>query len=168
MVFGPIGPETIVLSTKNMLSSDRMKSCLNVYNMQIRFYNNNDYDDVKQVLKEADLFDDVWEAQDNLERKIKRDPESILVAEDDGQVIGCVFIVEDGWNAFVWRLAVRRDQRRKGVGLSLMQKVEEIIKSRGIKEVSLFVDTKNEHLKAWYEKQDYETTSDYTFMYKKI
>lgn len=91
-----------------------------------------------------------------------------LIAEEDKKIIGCVFIVEDGWNGFIWRLCVKESYRKKGVGLLLMQKAEGIIKNRGIKEASLFADTKNNSLKEWYKKQDYIKTSDYTFMYKKL
>ena len=134
----------------------------------IRYYKDSDYKDVKQTLKEGKLYDDIWENRKNLRRKIKRDPESILLAINDNKIIGCVFIVEDGWNAFIWRLAVRKKYRRQGIGKTLMQKAEEIIKKRGIKESSLFVDTKNYYLKQWYKKQRYLKTSDYAFFYKKL
>jgi ribosomal protein S18 acetylase RimI-like enzyme len=137
--------------------------------VNIRFYKVSDYQEVKQVLQEADLFDETWEAPENLAKKIKKDKESILVAEFDGEVIGCVFIVEDGWTAAIWRLAVRKDQRRKGIGKQLMEKAEQIVRDRGLKEVSLLVNTNNQMLKTWYEKQDYEASpSDYTFMYKEL
>ena len=136
--------------------------------VSIRRYKDSDYKDTKQTLKEGNLYDSVWENQKNLKRKIKRDPESILLAIHDNKIIGCVFIVEDGWNAFIWRLSVRKKYRRQGIGKMLMQKAEEIIKKRGIKESSIFVDTKNEHLKQWYKKQGYLKTSNYTFFYKKL
>ena len=134
----------------------------------IKFYKDSFYEGLKQVLEECDLYDPVWEDRKNLKRKIERDPQSILIAEDAGVVIGCVFIVEDGWNGFIWRLGVKRSYRKKGVGSLLMQKAEEIIKKRGIKEASLFVDSKNGSLKDWYKKQDYTGSSDWTFMYKKL
>ena len=134
----------------------------------IRYYKDSDYKDVKQALKEGKLYDDIWENRKNLRRKIKRDPESIFLAINDNKIIGCVFIVEDGWNAFIWRLSVRKKYRRQGIGKMLMQKAEEIIKKRGIKESSIFVDTKNKRLKQWYKKQGYLKTSDYTFFYKKL
>ena len=134
----------------------------------IRFYTDSAYEEVVKVLKEGDLFDEVWEDRQNLKRKIERDPESILLAIIDKKIVGCVFIVEDGWNAFLWRLSVKKDYRKKGIGLALMQKAEEIIKKRGLKEVSLFVGSDKVDLKSWYQKQDYKKTSDYTFMYKKL
>jgi ribosomal protein S18 acetylase RimI-like enzyme len=71
----------------------------------------------------------VWEAKGNLSRKIQRDPESILIAIEDEKIVVCIFIVEDGWNAFIGKLSVLKEYRKKGIGLSLMQKAEEIIKS---------------------------------------
>ncbi len=134
----------------------------------IRHYKDSDYEDVKQTLQEGKLYDDVWENRQNLKRKIERDPESIILAIHDNNIVGCVFIVEDGWNAFIWRLSVREKYRKQGIGKALMQKAEEVIKMRGIKESSIFVDTKNDYLKQWYIKQGYLKTSDYTFMYKKL
>jgi len=134
----------------------------------IKFYKDDFYADVKQILKESNLYDETWETKDHLKHKIERDPQSILIAVDNNKIIGCVFIVEDGWNGFIWRLCVKESHRKKGTGSLLMQKAEEIIKNRGIKEASLFVDTKNESLQEWYKKQGYTKTSDWTFMYKKL
>ncbi len=134
----------------------------------IKFYKDDFYEDVKQILQEGNLYDETWEARENLKRKIERDPQSILIADVNEEIVGCVFIVEDGWNGFIWRLCVKKSHRKKGIGLLLMQKAEEIIKNRGIKEASLFVDSKNEYLKKWYQKQDYIKTSDWTFLYKKL
>ncbi|MBP6891303.1 GNAT family N-acetyltransferase [Candidatus Parcubacteria bacterium] len=134
----------------------------------IRYYKDSDYEEVKQTLQEGGLYDDIWEDRVNLEHKIKRDPESILLAIDDEKIVGCVFVVEDGWNAFIWRLSVREEHRKQGIGKMLVEKAEEIIKGRGIKESSIFVNAQNDELKKWYESQGYLKTSDYTFMYKKL
>jgi len=136
--------------------------------VMIDFYKDDFYDEVKQILQEANLYDETWEARENLKRKIERDPQSILIANEDDSIVGCVFIVEDGWNGFIWRLCVKESHRKRGIGSVLMQKAEDIIRSRGIKEVSLFVDPKNDSLKNWYQKQDYIKASDWTFMYKKL
>lgn len=132
----------------------------------IRYYNDSDYDDLKSVLQEGGLYEETWETKDGLSRKIKKDPQSILIAELDGEVVGCVFIVEDGWNAFVWRLCVKNNQRKKGIGSLLMRRVEEIVKERGLGESSLFVDPSNDMLIKWYEKQGYKRARNWTFMFK--
>ena len=135
---------------------------------KIRFYKDSDYEEVIIVLKEGNLFDTVWESRENLKRKIGRDSESILVAEEDGKIVACVFLVEDGWSAFIWRLSVRKNYRKKGIGSQLMEEVEKIAKKRKNKEISLFVDENNIPLEEWYKKQKYIQTKDYTFMYKKL
>ena len=79
-----------------------------------------------------------------------------------------MYIYCRGWNAFIWRLSVRKLFRKKGIGKMLMKKAEEIVKGRGINETSIFVDSKNDLLKDWYINQGYTKTRDFTFMYKKI
>jgi ribosomal protein S18 acetylase RimI-like enzyme len=134
----------------------------------IRFYTDTDYEWVIETLKEGNLYDEVREDRKNLQNKILRDSESILVVEENNQIIGCVFIVEDWRNAFIRRLCVKEKYRKNWIGAMLMDKAENIIKNRWIKESSIFVRTENESLKEWYKKRSYTETSDFTFMYKKL
>ena len=136
--------------------------------VSVGFYQDELYGELKRILQEAELYDETWEARENLKRKINRDPESILVAREEDELIGCVFIVEDGWNGFIWRLCVKEAHRQKGVGSLLMQEAEKIITRRGIKEASLFVDPQNTALLNWYKKRDYVEASKWRFMYKKL
>lgn len=136
--------------------------------VSIEYYSNSNYDEVIKILKASNSYDDNWESKEGLSRKIKRDPQSILVAKENDKIVGCIFISEDGWVGFLWRLSVLENYRKKGIGKLLMQKGEEIIKKRGIKEVSILVNHKNNILKKWYEKQDYKQARDWTFMFKKV
>jgi ribosomal protein S18 acetylase RimI-like enzyme len=136
--------------------------------VSIVFYNDGFYGEVVRILRESGMYDEEWEKRGHLKNKIRRDPESILVAVDGKKTVGCVFIAEDGWNGFIWRLCVKKGYRGKGVGSSLMRKAEEIIRGRGLAEASVFVDPENGPLKGWYEKKGYAKASDWTFMYKKL
>lgn len=136
--------------------------------VSIRYYSDKDYPELKEMLQENKLYDEVWEDRESLKRKIERDPQSILIAEEDEKIIGSVFIVEDGWNAFIWRLCVKKSHQKKGIGKLLMKRAEEIANERGVKETSLFIDPENKNLKEWYQKQNYEETKDWKFMYKKL
>ena len=136
--------------------------------IEITFYKDSFYEELKAILEESKMFDEVWEARESLKKKISRDPQSILVAVEDEKIIGCIFIVEDGRSAFLWRLCVRESSRKKGVGSLLLVKSEEIIKSRGIKEVSLFANPKNNSLLEWYKGKNYLESGDWKFMYKKL
>ena len=60
------------------------------------------------------------------------------------------------------------DRKLQGVGSLLLEKAEEILRKRGLKEVDILVDPKNDVLKSWYSKKNYLNASDWTFMYKKL
>jgi len=134
----------------------------------IRRYKAKDYQAVKINLTDGDLFDPVWDSQENLNEKIRRNPESILVAEQSGQVIGSVYILEDGWGAFIFRLSVQKAYRNQGIGTELLEASEKILKNKGIKEVSIFVEDSNDDLKGYYTKRSYNSTGNYRCMYKKL
>jgi ribosomal protein S18 acetylase RimI-like enzyme len=132
----------------------------------IRAYVDSDYEAVKRILEEGRLFDAVWDSRGNLRQKMHRNPNSLLVAEVRNRVVGCVYILEDGWGAFVFRLAVRPALRRQGVGSQLMNAAEKYILQKGIREMALFVDDADEDLKRWYAERGYSATGRYRSMYK--
>ena len=136
--------------------------------IKIDFYKNEFYEEVKQLLQKTELYYESCDLKENLKCKISRDSQSILIAIDENQIVGCVFISEDGWSGFIWRLCVQESHRKEGIGSMLLKKAEEIIRNRGINEVSIFVDPKNDSLKNWYQKKDYTKDSDWTFMYKRF
>jgi ribosomal protein S18 acetylase RimI-like enzyme len=136
--------------------------------VEIEFYKDSNYEEVKSILLESKMYDKVWETRENLKRKIKMDPESILVAIEDNKIVGCTFLTDGGWNAFIFRVCVSESHRKHGIGSMLLKKAEEIIKKRGIKEVDILVDPKKDHLKSWYSKKNYLDASEWTFMYKKL
>lgn len=51
---------------------------------------------------------------------LRRDPEALLVAEDDGDLIGTILAGWDGWRAHLYRLAVHPRRRRQGIGQALL------------------------------------------------
>ena len=53
-------------------------------------------------------------------RLLERDPESLLVAEDDGQIVGTLVAGWDGWRFHMYRLAVETKFRRKGIARDLV------------------------------------------------
>ncbi|WP_225849688.1 GNAT family N-acetyltransferase [Streptomyces sp. HPF1205] len=56
---------------------------------------------------------------------IARDPEALLLAERDGELVGTVIAGFDGWRCHLYRLAVRPDVRRQGVARTLLEAAQE-------------------------------------------
>ena len=94
----------------------------------IRDYTDADYEDVKQNLEDGGRFDVELDGRDIFQRKITLRPGSILVAEDDGHVVGNVLLIYDGWMPLVFRLAVGGAYRNQGLGTRLLEAAEQVWK----------------------------------------
>ncbi len=59
-----------------------------------------------------------------LERLLERDPAALLLADEDGQIVGSLIIGWDGWRCHLYRFAVHPDRRRRGIGRALLDTAE--------------------------------------------
>jgi ribosomal protein S18 acetylase RimI-like enzyme len=67
-----------------------------------------------------------------IERMLARDPEMLLLAEDDdGRLVGSVIAGFDGWRAHVYRMAVDPEVRKGGVGRALVEAMEDRFRRLG-------------------------------------
>ena len=57
-------------------------------------------------------------------RLLDRDPDSVLVAERDGAIVGTIVAGWDGWRGHLYRLAVDPSFRGQGIGRSLVEAAE--------------------------------------------
>jgi ribosomal protein S18 acetylase RimI-like enzyme len=77
-------------------------------------------------------------AQD-VERLLEESPAALLVAEQDGNVVGALIAAWDGWRGNMYRLAVRERHRRKGVGMALVRAGESYLREKGARRVTALV-----------------------------
>jgi ribosomal protein S18 acetylase RimI-like enzyme len=85
---------------------------------------------------DIDLILDLWaEGAENASRPpdtreavtalLRRDPDAMLLAEQDGELIGSVIAGWDGWRYHLYRLTVHPAWRRRGVGAALLRAAED-------------------------------------------
>jgi GNAT superfamily N-acetyltransferase len=112
----------------------------------------------------------MWlEAAENLSRPtdtreavaslLDRDPEAVIVAERDGELIGSVIAGWDGWRCHLYRLAVRPQWRRKGVASALLRAAEDRFRALGARRADAMVLDSNDlgrnlWLASGYQRQD--------------
>jgi ribosomal protein S18 acetylase RimI-like enzyme len=60
-----------------------------------------------------------------------RDAAAVILAEHDGELVGSVIAGWDGWRCHLYRLAVRPDWRRQGVGAALVAAGEDRFRALG-------------------------------------
>lgn len=75
---------------------------------------------------------------------LERDPAALLVAVSDTQLIGSLIAGWDGWRAHLYRLAVRPDHRRRGVGRALLDAAEARLAALGARRFDAMVLDVNE------------------------
>lgn len=93
---------------------------------------------------------------DDVERLIADgSPAALLVAEDGGEIVGAVIAGWDGWRGNIYRLAVRDDRRRDGIGASLTQAAEDYLRSRGVRRVTALVAFEDSAAGAFWDAAGY-------------
>ncbi|MFF1421643.1 GNAT family N-acetyltransferase [Streptomyces sp. NPDC058280] len=92
----------------------------------------------------------ITDDRDGVERLVARDPGALILAERDGALAGTVIAGFDGWRCHLYRLAVRPDQRRLGIGGALLAAAEERFVRLGGRRGDAMVLDRNERAQhAW-------------------
>jgi ribosomal protein S18 acetylase RimI-like enzyme len=88
---------------------------------------------------------------EEIEKKLQRDPDLFLVAEEDGKLIGTVIGGFDGRRGMIYHLAVSETQRGRGIGRALMTELENRLKAKGCIRAYLMVVKGNDQAARFYE-----------------
>jgi ribosomal protein S18 acetylase RimI-like enzyme len=84
-------------------------------------------------------------------KKIQRDPDLFLVVDYAGQIIGTVMGGFDGRRGMMYHLAVAQQHRKQGIGLALMEALEQRLKAKGCIKYYLLVTKDNLDAIRFYE-----------------
>lgn len=90
-------------------------------------------------------------AEAAIPQKLAVQPDLLVVATLDGHVAGTVMAGYDGHRGWLYSLAVRREQRSRGIGRSLVREAERRLAALGCTKVNLQVRGSNERLAGFYE-----------------
>lgn len=96
-------------------------------------------------------------------KKLKRDPDLFLVAEEDGRIVGSVFGGYDGRRGMMYHLAVTAEYRHRGIGQALMDELEERLREKGCIRYYLLVTTDNLEAIRFYESRGWERMDLYIY-----
>ena len=89
---------------------------------------------------------------EEITRKLKRDPDLFLVAENEAQVVGAVLGGFDGRRGMVYHLAVTPEARGRGLGTALMAELEARLKAKGCRKYYLLVTHDNTDVTDFYQR----------------
>jgi ribosomal protein S18 acetylase RimI-like enzyme len=99
-------------------------------------------DECPQVLdlwRKAEAIPRPTDTLPEVERMVREHPETLLVGEEGGRIIGSVIAGWDGWRGGIYRLAVLPECRRRGVAQALVAEAERRLSARGARRLSAMV-----------------------------
>ena len=103
-----------------------------------------------------------------IEKYLKRNPNTSYVAVLDGKVVGVILCGHDGRRGIVQHACVSPDCRRMGIGKKLVDLALDALKKEGINKVLLVAFKKNEGGNAFWESQGFTIREDLNYRNKAL
>ena len=100
------------------------------------------------------------DSQIGVERFLKRNPTTSVVAVEQEHIVGAILCGHDGRRGCLYHVCVDPDYRRKGIGKEMVVFCMDALKKEGINKVSLIAFTKNDignafwHHVGWVQRKD--------------
>jgi N-acetylglutamate synthase len=125
-------------------------------NFHIREFSfDQDYERVLNLWKEIEIGMNVGKSDtpEEIQKKIQRDPDLFLIAENENQIIGTIIGAFDGRRGFIYHLAVHKNFRRQNIATQLLNEVEKRLQAKGCIKCLLFVFADNENAIEFYKNK---------------
>jgi predicted N-acetyltransferase YhbS len=109
---------------------------------------------------EADLLDGIRTNEGSLSQMLNHNGATILVADDENTLKGCVYLEGQGEVLYLGMLTVTPELQGKGLGTALLKAAEERAVSIGCKKIKMTVITVRDTLVAYYLRKGYKDTGE--------
>ncbi len=98
----------------------------------------------------------VTDTIEDIQRVIGHSAAIVLVAEQDGRIVGSIIATFDGWRGNLYRLAVDPDYRRQGLASKLVDEVDNRLASMGVKRITALVGKDHPRAVGFWNSQGYQ------------
>ncbi|GGN69881.1 N-acetyltransferase [Actinoplanes lobatus] len=92
----------------------------------------------------------------------QRDPAALILALDDGEIVGTIIAGWDGWRCHLYRLAVAPAKRRSGIGGRLIAAAEERFRAFGGTRADAMVLDANETAHQIWKRHGYAPQDEWS------
>ena len=105
-----------------------------------------DYEKVYELWMQISGFGirSIDDSREGVERFLKRNPTTSVVAEQNGRIVGSILCGHDGRRGCLYHVCVREDHRRLGIGKAMVVHCMNALKEEHINKVSLIAFTQND------------------------
>lgn len=131
----------------------------------VRTMNIDDYDGVKALWMTIHGFAirSIDDSRDGVDRFLKRNPTTSVVALIDGEIVGAILCGHDGRRGCLYHVCVREDKRRLGIGKSMVTFCMKALQEEHISKVSLIAFTSNDIGNAFWKQIGWTKREDLNY-----
>ena len=137
-------------------------------NLSIRNARIKDISQILQLWKKFGEYHSWLDTPQALARRIENQGDLFLLAEIKGEIVGSVVGSYDGRFAFLARLVVAPNCRRKGIATRLTKELETRLLKKGAAQASLLIEQDNKSAMSLYKKMGYEFFKGVSYMRKRL
>jgi ribosomal protein S18 acetylase RimI-like enzyme len=123
--------------------------------MKIRAYYPKDKENLIQLWLDCGLVVAHNNPEQDIQRKLKENPDWLFIAEESGNLIGSCMVGYDGHRGWIYYLGVAPDCQRRGIASDLMKHAEDLLKSIGCPKINLMVRDSNQEVIDFYRSINY-------------
>ena len=103
------------------------------------------------------------DSREGVERFLKRNPATSVVAEENGEIVGRILCGHDGRKGCLYHVCVREDCRMRGIGKSMVVRCMEELEKEKISKVSLIAFTENDIGNAFWKEIGWTKREDLNY-----
>ena len=121
-----------------------------------------DYDDVRALWMTIRGFGirALDDSREDVQRFIRRNPTTSVVARMDGRIVGSILCGSDGRQGALYHVCVAREYRRRGIGTHMVGYCMHQLRLMGINKVSLIAFASNDAGNAFWKQIGWTRKSD--------
>ena len=131
----------------------------------IRAMTIDDYDEVRSLWMSIKGFGirSVDDSREGVEKFIKRNPTTSVVAVEDNKIVGAILCGHDGRRGCLYHVCVAEGYRMRGIGKSMVVFCMNALKEEQINNVSLIAFTKNDVGNAFWRQIGWTKREDLNY-----
>lgn len=124
-----------------------------------------DYDEVYALWKETKGFGirSVDDSREGVERFLRRNPFTSVVAVKNGKIIGDVLCGHDGRQGSFYHVCVSAEYRKQGIGTKMVRFAMEGLKQEGISKITLIAFKNNQEGNEFWKEIGWNFRSDVNY-----
>jgi len=133
--------------------------------MNIRIMKTEDYEGVHSLWLSIKGFSirSIDDSREGVERFLRRNPDTSIVAEENGEIIGAILCGHDGRRATFYHVCVREDRRKQGIGKAMVIMAMNALKKEKINKVALIAFTRNDVGNAFWKSIGWKQRTDLNY-----